>query len=110
MKNLSLLLLIALSMILVRPVLAGELTKGATILEVANHATGNGKNFAIKVEGGVGPCTGWIYFLEDSAASPAAYSQAFSIALTALSADKKVRVHNFIDDACIGAKFISISK
>ncbi|KKO49556.1 hypothetical protein VT06_04955 [Arsukibacterium sp. MJ3] len=43
---------------------AGELTRGATVLEVANHATGNGKNFAIKVEGGTGPCVGWIYFLE----------------------------------------------
>ncbi|ABE53501.1 hypothetical protein Sden_0204 [Shewanella denitrificans OS217] len=89
---------------------AGELTIGATVLEVATNATGSGKNFAIKVEGGVGPCNGWIYFLEDSAASAATYSQAFSIALTALSSDKKVRVHNFTDDACTGARFISISK
>lgn len=89
---------------------AGELTKGATVLEVANHATGNGKYFAVKVDSGVGPCNGWIYFQEDGAASLATYNQAFSIALTALTADKKVRIHNYLSDSCVGASFIAISR
>ena len=88
---------------------AGELTKDATVLEVANHATG-GKNFAVKIEGGTGVCTGWVYFFEEQAPSAATYNQAFSIALTALTAGKKVRIHNYTDDSCTGATFISLSR
>ncbi|MDR6984490.1 hypothetical protein J2X32_003134 [Rheinheimera pacifica] len=90
--------------------LAGELTRGANVLEVANHASLNKKNFAVKVEGGIGPCVGWIYFEEENAPSPSAHNQAFAIALTALTAGKKVRIHNYSSDSCTGATFISISR
>ncbi|MBU1619312.1 MAG: hypothetical protein KJ556_03375 [Gammaproteobacteria bacterium] len=102
--------LLFLACLLSTNVLSGELTKNATVLEVANHATGNGKNFAIKIEGGTGPCSGWVYFMEDKAPSSATYNQAFSMALAALAGDKKVRIHNYTDDDCTGATFIAISR
>lgn len=94
-------------------VFAGELTKGATVLEVAANPS-NSKTFAILILGGTGVCAGdpsrWIVFPESKAPSPASYNQAFSIALMALSTDKTVRIHNFDDDSCTGAGFISVSK
>jgi hypothetical protein len=90
--------------------LASELTRGANVLEVANHAGLDSKNFAVKVEGGIGPCVGWVYFEEENAPSTSAHNQAFAIALTALTAGKKVRIHNYSDDSCSGATFISISR
>lgn len=102
-------LLPVLAMLLPVVSTAGELTRDATVLEVANHATG-GKNFAVKIEGGTGVCTGWVYFFEDQAPSAATYNQAFSIALTAVTAGKKVRIHNYTDDSCTGATFISLSR
>lgn len=92
---------------------SGELTKGATVLEVAANPS-NAKTFAILILGGAGVCAGnpsrWIIFPESKAPSPASYNKAFSIALTALSTNKTVRIHNFDDDSCRGAGFISVSK
>jgi hypothetical protein len=90
---------------------AGQLVTGATVLEVANTNTGDA-SFAVRIEGGSGICTGtsphWIVFPDSRKASSASYSQAFAIALAAIASEKKVRIHNFIDDSCAGASFISI--
>lgn len=92
---------------------AGELTKGATVIEVAANPSSE-KTFAILISGGTGVCAGnpsrWVVFPESKAPSPASYNQAFSIALMALNTDKTVRIHNFDDDSCTGAGFISVSK
>ncbi|MET1257276.1 DUF5992 family protein [Aliikangiella maris] len=91
--------------------LAGELIKGAAILEVASNGS-NSKNFAVLIEGGAGACASrtprWIYFPEDKAPSLATYNQSFDIALTALNFDRKVRIHNYSDNSCSGADYISI--
>ena len=92
---------------------SGELVRYATLAEVASNGS-NTTNFAVLVEGGTGICAGsptnWIYFSETKAPSIASYNQSFSIALAALSTGKKVRIHNYTDNSCAGADFISISK
>lgn len=91
---------------------AGELVVDASILEVANTNTGDA-SFAVKIQGGTGVCAGssvWIVFPEVRKASDASYNQAFAAALAALASDMKVRIHNFVDNSCGGATFISISK
>jgi len=89
---------------------AGELIQGATVVEVANTYN-NGADFAIKVEGGTGVCStaSYIVFPESKQQSADSNKQAFSIALTALTTGRKVRIHNFEDNACDGANFISIT-
>lgn len=93
------------------PCIAGQLIMNAVILEVAN-ASNNGPDFALKLEGGTGVCSTstWIIFPENKKQSDDSYKQAFSIALTALTTGNKVRIHNFEDDSCSGANFISISR
>jgi len=87
---------------------AGELIKNALIVEVANTSQG-GADFAVRLEGGTGVCVGeWIVFPESSKASVASFNQAFAVALAALAAEKKVRIHNFTDNSCSGANFISV--
>jgi hypothetical protein len=89
--------------------LGGELTKGSTVLEVASNGS-NAANFAVKVTGGTGLCSGWIYFPEVKVSSITTYNQSFTLATMALAADKKVRIHNYSDNSCTGADFISVSK
>ena len=91
--------------------IAGELIRDAVIVEVANTYNG-GADFAIRVEGGTGVCagTGFIVFPESRKASVASFNQAYASALAALASEKKVRIHNFLDDSCSGASFISISR
>ena len=89
---------------------SGELIKSASVIEIASHATGNGKNFALRTESGTGLCTGWIYFFEDQAPSPATYNQNFTLALTAMAASMKVRIHDYDGDNCTSADFLAITK
>lgn len=88
---------------------AGELVRDATLAEVANN--NGGAQFAIRLSGGTGTCAAspWIEFPEAKAPSPTSHKQAIATALLAFSMGKKVRVHNFQDNSCIGANFISIS-
>ena len=94
---------------------SGELVRDAYVTEVAN-TNNNGADFAIILTGGTGVCTGServvITFPKSkfSGQSPGSYNQAFAIALTAFSTGAKVRAHNFEDNSCHGANFISVSK
>ena len=88
---------------------AGELIRGGLIAEIGNTYS-NGKDFAIKVEGGSGLCNTWVVFPENKAASPSNHEQAFQIALTAAANNKKVRIHNFDSNSCEGANFISLMR
>ena len=89
---------------------AGELLRDGTVVEVAN-TYGGAADFAIRVTGGTGVCANnvWIVFPESKAVSANSYKQAISTALLAFSANKKVRIHNFEDNNCYGANFISVS-
>ena len=89
--------------------LAGELLRDATIIEVAS--TYFGADFAIKISGGSGICAGaaWIVFPEAKARSATSNKQTIATALLAFSTAKKVRIHNYDDDSCLSANFISIS-
>lgn len=90
---------------------AGEVAKGQ-IIEVAN-LIGQDKLFSIKMSpDSTGPCAGqWVKFKEENfAGNLENYKFAFSIALTALASDKKVRVHNYINDTCDGVTFIGVYK
>ena len=91
-------------------IFAGELVRDATVTEVANTAFG-GAEFAVRLSGGTGVCAAatFIIFPEAKAASAASNKQAIATALLAFSTGKKVRIHNFQDDSCVGANFISIS-
>lgn len=95
--------------------LAGELIRGATIIDLAANAAlpydgTNKKSFAILLEGGTGKCVGkgWIYIPEEMASSSNSYNQIFSIALMAHASGKKIRLHNYATDTCQTADFISV--
>ncbi len=93
---------------------AGELTVSATVVEVASNGAANSVNFGVKVEGGVGICTGWIFFPQVKNGtlhlSEATYSQAFTLATMALATGNPVRIHNYTGNNCNEADFISVSK
>ena len=87
---------------------AGELVKGATILEVASSAS-NEDVFYIRLSGGTGPCANSsVIFPAVKSQSKDSHNQAFSIALAAVTSARKVRIHNYENDSCYGANFISI--
>jgi len=109
-------LIIIISIILSFNSTAGELVRDAEVIEVSN-TNNNGPDFSIRINGGVWTTTSstcslttGIIFPESKSQSSDSHKQAFSIALTALTTGKKVRIHNFEDDTCTGANFISISK
>lgn len=94
----------------------GQLITKATIVEIAN-TNNNGKDFAVFLENGSAniDCTGGssryrVVFPESKMQSEASYNQVFSIALAAYVSGDKVRVHNFENNDCDGANFISISR
>jgi hypothetical protein len=87
---------------------AGELVKGATILEVAS-SNGNQDVFWVRFSGGTGPCANAsVDFPASKSQSKESYNQSFSIALSAAATGSKIRVHNYEDDNCQGANFISV--
>jgi len=87
---------------------AGELVKGATVLEVAS-SNSNRDVFWVRISGGVGPCANIsVDFPANKSQSKESYNQSFSIALAAATTGKKIRVHNYEDNNCQGANFISI--
>lgn len=88
---------------------SGDLALGATVTEVGN-TSGNSRGFFIRVVTGTGPCTdGTIVFPESASQSTLSYAHALSLATTAFIHGKKVRVHNYVDDVCEQASYISIS-
>lgn len=96
---------------------SGQLVTGAKIVEVANNLNGLGNDFTIRLEGGTWTTQSptcaqdsWVTFPVSAAPTPEVHKQAFSIALTAFSTGDKVRVHNFAEDSCHTADFISITK
>ncbi len=106
-------ILITLSITLSLNTNAGELIRDATVIEVANTAS-NGADFAVILQGGIGVCLHptrtLIKFPEAKKQSDDSYKQSFSLALSALATGMKVRIHNFEDDSCSNANFISVSK
>jgi hypothetical protein len=88
---------------------AGELIRDGLITEIGNTYS-NGKDFTIKVEGGIGLCNTWVLFPESKAGSTSNHEQAFQIALAAVTNNKKVRIHNFENSSCDGANFISLMR
>jgi len=110
MSNLTKCLIPLLLTITMESTFAGNLVTGAKVLEVADTYS-HDATFAVKVEGGKGICVNtWLVFPESKAPSVASHNQAFSIALTALTTDKIVRIKSFDDDLCSGATTIIISK
>ena len=109
LRNIQILLCVLLVPLITN---AGELVRGATVEQVASNGS-NDESFAIQVEGGTGVCAGnptqWIYFPEGKVTSFATYNHSFSIALTALTNNKTVRVHNYVGSECNQADFISIN-
>jgi hypothetical protein len=90
---------------------AGEIAKGK-VEEVLN-IVGSEKQFGINMSSGAtGPCAGqWIYFKESNPSQNIDnYKFAFSLATTALVADKRIRIHNYSSDTCDGATFIGLYK
>lgn len=87
---------------------AGDLALDSRVLEVTS--TSNNRDvFQVKLDGGRGPCANeYVTFHSAKSQSEASYNQAFSIALAALMSGNRVRVHNYEDNECSGANFISI--
>lgn len=111
LQKLSASVLLAVSLVSPLTANAGELIRDATIIEVSN-TNNNSADFAVVLQGGTGSCVSptrtIIVFPESKKQSDESYSQSFSIALAGLANGMKVRVHNFEDDSCSGANFISL--
>ncbi|UAB71656.1 hypothetical protein INR79_07095 [Vibrio sp. SCSIO 43132] len=90
--------------------LSGDIVTNGVITEVRN--TGNNMDmFEIIVSNGTGPCSGkTIKFPRSDAATKEIHDRAFSMALTAFASDSKIRVHNYRDDTCDHAVYITIRK
>ncbi len=86
--------------------MSGDLVLNGTISEVANSS--NDKDvFFLKFDSGEGPCAvQGVTFSQDTSQSKESYDQAFSIALAAAISGKKVQIHNYDNDSCLGANFI----
>lgn len=87
---------------------AGELARDSRVVQVASSSN-NRDVFSVELEGGRGPCSNRsVTFDAAKSQSEASYNQAFSIALAALMSGNRVRVHNYDDNECSGANFISV--
>ena len=115
MKRILLIVAIAIS----SEVLAGSgyIATSVEVDEVTNTAS-NGKSFSIKVSGGDGshPCEDTVITFPLSKAGNSGndtdiHTRAFSLAITALTAGKKISVVNYEDDtSCNGAAYIKLLK
>lgn len=89
---------------------AGQLVQSAKIVEVRNTA-GNNDVFEVVLGGGAGPCAGkLVQFPRSAAGNAEIHERAFAMALTALTTDATVRIHNYVDDTCSKASYITIRK
>lgn len=103
--------LFSLSLILSGNAVAGEIANGK--VEEVTNIVGNEKQFGIKLSAGSsGVCAGGFMYIKASSFGDDidSYKQAFSLATTALVADKRIRVHNYTGDSCHGATFIGLYK
>ncbi|MCE9687163.1 DUF5992 family protein [Shewanella sp. AS16] len=88
---------------------AGELVRNAIITEIASSSN-NQDVFYLSLSGGTGPCANAsILFPAAKSQSKESYAQAFAIALAAAASGKKIRIHNYENDSCVGANFIGMS-
>ncbi|SFD42270.1 DUF5992 family protein [Pseudoalteromonas denitrificans] len=108
--------LVVFSSLISFSLMAGQLTSGAQVVELIN-TNNDTEDFAIFLKNGSGPCAiatpegvYKIVFPKTSFAnqSSESYGQAFSISLAAITSGLKVRVHNFDNNNCDQANFISI--
>ena len=91
---------------------AGNLINNAVIKEVASSHDGKSDNFYLRFESGDGVCAegGYVIFPREMAPSEAAFNRMFSIALSAFSLEKTVRVYSLGTDLCTQASLIEIRK
>lgn len=91
---------------------AGNLITGATISEIASSNDGHSDNFYLKFSSGDGFCAtngSFAVFPRDMAPTDDAFNRMFSIALTAYTLGKPVRVYSYgFDDDCRKASMIEI--
>lgn len=91
---------------------AEYLIQSGTVTAVTN-TIGNEEQFAIRVVGGTGVCTGasWIVFKLSTAASEKIYERAYAAALTALALGTAVNVYDYHDTGdCSHAESIQLLK
>ena len=90
------------------PAFSGDILNSASISEVRN-TSGNKDIFEIIVKGGCGLCANkTIQFPRSAAGSKEIHDRAFSMALTAFTTGSKVRVHNYVNNDCRNASYITI--
>ena len=113
MKTIKKIVIAAMLITIANPSIAGEIKRNVQLVEVASHAFPGEKSFGVLTNATSGLCAGvsqWIVFNEEKFASLESYNQSFSLALTALTTGQNVRIHNYTDNSCDGADFISISR
>jgi hypothetical protein len=88
---------------------AADLVLDARVTAVTNTSS-NLQNFAIKVSGGsLNVCgSGWINFPLGAGADADTHKRAFALALTAMTAGLRVRVHNYHGNDCGNASYIEL--
>lgn len=99
------------SLIISETAVAGQIANGK--VEVVTNIVGSEKQFGIKLStGSSGLCAGKFMYIKASSFGNDidSYKQAFSLATTALVADKRIVLHNYTDNSCHGATFIGLYK
>ncbi|WP_444997612.1 DUF5992 family protein [Aliikangiella sp. IMCC44359] len=90
---------------------AGQIGIGK--VEEITNIIGSSKAFGIKMSSdATGVCAGQFIQIQESnfGGNLEAYKFAFSLANTALAANKRIRIHNYSNDDCNGATFIGLYK
>ena len=91
-------------------VFSGDLIVNGEIIEIRNTGS-NLALFEIVVTGGEGVCNNKVIAFPASVApTKEAYNRAYASALTAFTTGANIRVHNYIDDSCKKASYISLRK
>lgn len=88
----------------------GYLQTGGTITVVTNTG-GNSPQFAVKADGGSGPCVGqWIAFPRDATPDVDNQKRAFALAVLAHTTGATVNIYNYESDLCDRAAYIELIK
>lgn len=93
---------------------AGEIVHGASVRGVTNTANNIAGQFAIRVSGGTGPCTGNTYITfpisSVSGQNVETHKRTFNIALAASVTGDLVNIYNYESNTCDKAVFIELTK
>lgn len=89
-----------------------NIAKGSKITEISSISGENKDSFLIRVSGGEGSCVDgtWILFPVSASPSKEAHARTYQTLLNAFDSNRKISVHNFVDESCNNASQVSLKK